>query len=111
MLSGLWRGHTGRAGPGFACGKMRYRCEVVVGTGGRGLDGDAVLSPEDSIVAFGLAPCPGMVFRNHGASAGSHPKVDGSAAPGPGQVAQVRTDIPFSVEHGSAMIVLAISLC
>lgn len=48
------QGYTGRLGPNFH--------DARKGAGPDRLGGDAVLSPKDSLVAFGLAPCPGSVL-------------------------------------------------
>lgn len=53
---------AGRALTSMIQGKVQALTETVAGTGGHRLGRDAVLSPKASLVAFGLAPCPGPVL-------------------------------------------------
>lgn len=83
----------------MARGKAHYR-RVVVGIGGCGLGGDAGPSPRDSVMTLAW---PTALAQPSEAT--SHPRV--GWVPGPGQMAQMTTDAPPSLEHSSAVVTLA----
>ena len=93
MVSGLWQAHTGRPSPGFH-GERE---------GALLLGGDVGSSPGDSVRA---SACPAALAQPSEAS--SRPRA--GLVPGPGQMAQMTTDVPRSSEHGSAVVTLADSL-
>lgn len=90
-------------------GKVRALTEMVAGTGGHSLGKDAVLSPRDSLVAFGLAPCPGLVLCPRGVRTlwslcRLSSQVDQSASQGCRHMAPVRTDFSSGLEHNSTVV-------
>lgn len=110
------QGYTGRLGPNF-CGARKGAgpdCVTVAGTGGHRLGG-MQCSPKDSLVAFGLAPCLGLVLWHLCPQEALEPllavipgrlvSLTRTRAGGPGE-----NRFFFKLEHNLAMVTSAIAL-